>query len=393
VANLSRNITVRGENAPGSTFGAHTMYMAGSTVRMNSVEITGMGQLGKLGRYPWHTHLMGDTGKGSYLKNSAVHSNFQRGVVIHRTNDVVVQNNTIYNTIGHLVFLESSNEVRNTFDANLVMLTRPVPLDKMNPELGFEFMPDFMTAHSRVSGFWISNQHNRFTRNHVVGILSGHGYWFVEGSAMCDTRDRDLWDCQIPADTSKTPYAGPLLAFDNNVAHTLRPSAQHGGSNGMRPSGNAVMLDKLRVVGDQVPVIKNQKVWKVSMHGVWGIANFPATPIVENLVTADTKSAIFNGDASGPMAVRGSVFYAMTDNQPPGVDKLTRNFYALWNAFGHHPDDLTVQPVATYPDDFGLQPIDGVIPEPVMLGLGSVNKRQRFSEFRNVTLGGGWPQP
>lgn len=52
VANLTRNITVRGANAAGSTFGGHLMFMDGLVTRLSNIEVTGIGQLGKLGRYP-----------------------------------------------------------------------------------------------------------------------------------------------------------------------------------------------------------------------------------------------------------------------------------------------------------------------------------------------------
>ena len=65
------------------------------------VEFTSMGQLGVLGRYPLHFHLMRDqVGKGIYAKDNSFHHNFQRCVAIHDSNGILVQNNVAYNTIG-----------------------------------------------------------------------------------------------------------------------------------------------------------------------------------------------------------------------------------------------------------------------------------------------------
>ncbi len=385
VALLSRNITIRGDNLPGSSFGAHTMYMTGSTVRMRGVEITGMGQLGTLGRYPWHAHLLGDGGAGSYLTDSSLHSNLQRGIVVHRSNNLVFKNNVVYNTVGHMVFLESSTEQGNTFENNLLLLTRPVPLASMNPTIAFDHAADPLGDFSRVSGFWISNQNNRFVGNHVAGILNGHGYWFVEGAALINSRDYDL-RAYRPNGEAKPPYQG-ALTFDGNVAHTIRPALEYGGSNPMRVAGNGVMLDGVYFGSGDV-TIRNTRVWKVSMYAVWGLFGDLAAPVVTGLVTADAKSAIFNGEHNGLMRVNNSVLYGMTDNQPPNITARSRDWPALWKSFGHFPDDLSIEPVSTYPDTFEVPTQDGIAPESVMTANGSVTGTPVFSEFSRVTLGG-----
>jgi cell migration-inducing and hyaluronan-binding protein len=388
VANLTRNIVIRGQNAPGSTFGGHVMFMAGATARLSNIEVTGMGQLGKLGRYPVHFHLLGDGGKGSYLNNAAVHANFQRGIVVHRTNDLLVENNVVYKTMGHMVFLESSNEVRNTFSNNLVMLTRPIPADRLNPDIGFDHQPDHQNATSRVSGFWISNQHNTFNNNHVVGILQGHGYWFVEANALYQGRDNDLWEYRPGGPGyDRAPYRG-RLEFTGNVAHTIRSASEYGGSNPMRVAGNAIMLDAVRLEAGLVPTLKDTRVWKVPMYAVWGLAGTNTAPIIDGLVVADSKSAVFNGEHNGPLALRGGTLYGMTDNQPPGVSASARNWAALFQSFGQFPDDLQVEFVTTYPDTIRASAMDGTVPERLMLEPGTVTGGQRFTAFSNVTLGG-----
>jgi hypothetical protein len=391
VANLTRNIVIRGDNKTGSGFGAHTMYMTGSTVRMQNVEITGMGQVGRLGRYPWHAHLLGDGGRGSYLKNSAVHDNLQRGLVIHRSNNLTFENNVVYNTQGHMVFLESSNESGNVFDRNLVMKTRPFDASAMNSEIGFDHQPDFRNSTARVSGFWISNQNNRFTNNTVASITQGHGYWFVEAAALYTGRDNDLWEYRpgVP-EYDRAPYRGALV-FEDNTAHTIRPDAAFGGSNPMRVAGNGVMLDGVRLSSGLVPTLKRLRVWKVAMYGVWGLGGNTVSPVIEGLVTADSKSAIFSGEHNGPLAVRGGTFYGMTDNQPSGVSAATRDWYNLWVGFGNFPDDRSIEPVSTYPDTLGAFPSSGAVPEAALTAPGSVTGGQRFTAFSNVTFGG-WPQ-
>lgn len=74
-----------------------------------------------MGRYPFHWHRNGNS-NGQYIKNSAIHDTFSRCVTIHETNNALVQNNVCYNHNGHGYFLESGNEVGNSFIDNVGML-------------------------------------------------------------------------------------------------------------------------------------------------------------------------------------------------------------------------------------------------------------------------------
>lgn len=102
---LSHNIKVQGDASSENTgFGGHIMAMMNSTLKANSIELYRMGQKAKLGRYPWHWHLLHTFGAGQYLKNSSVHKSFNRAVTIHGTSYATVDNNFMYDHIGHGVF-------------------------------------------------------------------------------------------------------------------------------------------------------------------------------------------------------------------------------------------------------------------------------------------------
>ena len=69
---LTRNIKIQAsEDAAQSYFGGHIMAMVTSKMFVEGVELNRMGQHMTLARYPIHWHLVGDAGKGQYIKNAS----------------------------------------------------------------------------------------------------------------------------------------------------------------------------------------------------------------------------------------------------------------------------------------------------------------------------------
>ena len=87
------------------------MYVSG-------VELSRMGQNMHLARYPIHWHIVGE-GQGQYIENSSIHDTYSRCVTVHGTNNVRVENNVTFNTVGHCFFLEDAVETGNQFVHNL----------------------------------------------------------------------------------------------------------------------------------------------------------------------------------------------------------------------------------------------------------------------------------
>ena len=124
VAMLTRNIKIQASaDAEQSFFGGHIMAMPSSHMYVEGVELTRMGQNLTLARYPIHWHLVGDA-KGQYVRNAAIHDTYNRCVTVHGTNDLQVENNVTYNTVGHCFFMEDGIEHGNQFVHNLAIQTK-----------------------------------------------------------------------------------------------------------------------------------------------------------------------------------------------------------------------------------------------------------------------------
>jgi G8 domain len=191
---LTRNIVIQAsDDAERSYFGGHIMAMAGSKMYVSGVELNRMGQNMHLARYPIHWHLVGD-GQGQYIENSSIHDSYSRCVTVHGTNNVRVENNVAFNTVGHCYFLEDAVETGNQFIHNLGMETKCHPDGKpcvptnLGP-IGSEGKPVFdpagqsakdilIPSDNTASTFWITNPDNIF-RDNVAAGSEATGFWLA----------------------------------------------------------------------------------------------------------------------------------------------------------------------------------------------------------------------
>ena len=121
---LTRNVRIQASpDAEQSFLGGHVMAMVTSKMFVEGVEFNRMGQNLTLARYPIHWHLVGEA-KGQYVRNSAIHDTYNRCVTVHGTNDLRVENNVTYNTVGHCFFLADGIEHGNEFIHNLAIQTK-----------------------------------------------------------------------------------------------------------------------------------------------------------------------------------------------------------------------------------------------------------------------------
>jgi hypothetical protein len=208
---LTRNVTIQGDaQSENNGFGGHIMAMMNSTINASNIELYRMGQKAKLGRYPWHWHLLHEFGTGQYFKNSSVHRSFNRAITIHGTSYVNVENNFFYDHIGHGVFLEDGSERYNTIKNNVVLLTkRPIKGQELTPSDN-----ELNQLQNRTpSSYWITNPNNIFEGNVAAGT-QGTGYWFaLPRSPMGDSANDSRF-------TGIEPYKEPLGLFKNNKAHS-----------------------------------------------------------------------------------------------------------------------------------------------------------------------------
>jgi hypothetical protein len=228
---LTRNIKVQASaDAEASYKGGHIMAMVTSKMFVEGVELNRMGQHMELARYPIHWHLVGD-GKGQYIRNASIHDTFNRCVTVHGTNNLRVENNVTYNTVGHCFFLEDGIETGNQFVRNLAMQTKCHPTMKCVPtnlaaagefdyanrqalrRTSFSAKDTLLPSDNTVASYWITNPDNTYIDNVAAGSEE-NGFWVSlpehPNGAFLDT------------DISKAtwPRRTKFREFRNNVAHS-----------------------------------------------------------------------------------------------------------------------------------------------------------------------------
>ncbi len=219
---LTRNIRIAAsEDSQQNYFGGHIMAMAGSRMHVDGVELSRMGQHLNLARYPIHWHLIGE-GAGQYVRNSAIHDSFNRCVTVHGTNNVQIENNLTYNTVGHCFFLEDGIETGNQFVRNLGIQTKchpTLPCEPTNLFLANQSTEGQRSEHvlipsdNTVSTFWITNPDNVY-RDNVAAGSDQVGFWM----AFPQHPTGAFEGTQISAET--WPGRTPLREFRGNTAHS-----------------------------------------------------------------------------------------------------------------------------------------------------------------------------
>jgi G8 domain/FG-GAP-like repeat len=210
VALLSRSVVIEGDATSTSlSFGGHVMLMgtpgeryvaspSRAFARISGVEFRRMGQFGRLGRYPLHWHLNGPS-SGDFVRNSVVADSIQRGVVVHGTDGILVENNVIYNTLGHSYVVENGTERNNILRGNLGILTRPFPAKPADVDLAAQ-------NDDQAATFWMKSGENRWIGNRAAG--GEHtAFWF---------------DDVGPVDTTRSE-------FRDNTAHSYLINGNRGG--------------------------------------------------------------------------------------------------------------------------------------------------------------------
>jgi uncharacterized Zn-binding protein involved in type VI secretion len=170
---LSHSIVIQGDETSIETqFGGHVMIAhAGSNARIQGVQFTRMGQFNRLGRYPMHWHLVRDASTGYFKKNSISHS-IQRGVIVHGTDNLLIEGNVVFDTPGHSYGTENGTEKGNVFSRNLGLGTRNAKLPKVVFEGSTTPADDDQAAT-----FWMVGGDNTLIGNVAAGSESS-GFWF-----------------------------------------------------------------------------------------------------------------------------------------------------------------------------------------------------------------------
>jgi cell migration-inducing and hyaluronan-binding protein len=221
VINLTRNIKITTDGntkyLDTSRIGGHIMIMKGAYGYVDSVELDRMGQMGEMGRYPFHWHRAKNV-NGQYIRNSSIVNSYQRCVTIHGTSYARVINNVCYNHFGHGYFLEDGNETKNYLIGNVGMLSKRTP--KSRALLISDHTGTQPVRFEAPATYWISNPDNHIVNN-VASGSQGTGFWmsFVP-YLFCDDNS-----CEVvskAADANVFPSYQSTLKFDGNISHSSK---------------------------------------------------------------------------------------------------------------------------------------------------------------------------
>ncbi|MCB2065685.1 MAG: G8 domain-containing protein [Erythrobacter sp.] len=325
---LTRNIRIEAsQDAEQSYFGGHIMAMLSPRVQVSGIELARMGQHLHLARYPMHWHLVGE-GAGQYIRNSAIHDTYSRCVTVHGTNNVLVENNVTYNTVGHCFFLEDGVETGNQLIGNLGIQTKchpTLPCQPTNLAPGGETAGPAGQASDQIllpsdntaSTFWITNPDNVY-RGNVAAGSDQTGFWF----ALPEHPTGAFEGTDVSANT--WPRRTRVREFSGNVAHSNfdgfmfdrgpRPDGTFsvGGSNYHFPHADPADMASEPLVSH----FADFTAYKNRHGGVWGRGELH---LFTNLRVADnaigfTHAAAAVGRAEYTSRVVDSLFVGESDN-------------------------------------------------------------------------------
>ena len=214
-----------------------------SEAYVEGVELRRMGQMGRPGRYSFHWHMV-DDGSGQYIRNSSIHSGFQRAVNVHATDGVSVESNVGFDIFNHMfVWAEEGDEMRNRFVGNLAVLNKQPPVDA----LAFDDDPDddnfrdSIQEEDRPGLFWGANSYNTIRDNHAAGSWMGQGFFLDIQGVGGSYAQWGMGQDGTPAE--KAVYGDVTYAdhdmrtlpegcdFKNNTAHSIYASQLQTQSN------------------------------------------------------------------------------------------------------------------------------------------------------------------
>jgi hypothetical protein len=296
---FTRKIKIQGDASSNTNgFGAHIMMMDNAKGNADNVEFTLMGQKASLGRYPWHWHLLGDKGNGQYFTNNSMRTSYNRAITIHGTWGTKVDNNLVYEHVGHGIFLEDGSEINNTISKNLVLLTKRAAAGENLLDTDRDPFLSFQNAAP--SSFWITNPNNIIVDNIVAGS-EGTAYWFIfpqnpTGDSQSDPRFQNM-----------EPVKTPLKQFDRNTAHSC--------IQGLDINDRVDANHKLQANGAwSAPGIAtfNDLVFFSNYFSLYaGIGDQQEDVVYNNIISTDAKVHV---NFATHHIVQNSLFIADTDN-------------------------------------------------------------------------------
>jgi cell migration-inducing and hyaluronan-binding protein len=309
VANLTRNIRIEPDGADAdldaASIGGHVMVMRSAFAYLDGIELVRMGQMGKMGRYPFHWHLAGAV-PGQFIRNSSIRNSYQRCVSVHGTHEALVENNVCFNHFGHGFFLEDGNEINNQIIGNLTILSKRIPparalltSDYVSPGLD-------LTRFSPPGAFWISHPQNT-VRGNVASGSQGTGFWMSFSQTLACTPDNGCFfpDASMPAPPGSSrvyPAQMSTTLFSDNAAHSSEVGMTWDGApdgalanNPLNPRDRQIVASHYFHRGSAnpngaIPVMDRLAVFKNKYTGIYTRG---ATMTLRDFIAADNGNSLF----------------------------------------------------------------------------------------------------
>lgn len=325
---LTRNIVIQAPNDTLWTnqgFGVHTMIMGQDAVaHLEGIEIQRGGQRGRLRRYPLHWHMLSYSGTntladatGQYLRRSAIHETVNRGLVIHGTNGLAIEDNVLYNIQGHGIFTEDAVERRNLIHHNLVLHVRNANLTPATALKQHEI------GGRGASCFWISNPDNTITNN-LAADCSSSGFWLAFPVQPWGESISVLAEDGLLMNPSRTLFG----TFENNTAHSNRLEGVMLDNVEIDNLGNTYPHQYISTINGRDPAYPFTTVRRFALHGlsVWknmgnGIWDRSFWPDNTEIVSADNCGRFFAGSGADGLISRSLVVGTSLNHPMNGTDR------------------------------------------------------------------------
>lgn len=254
-------------------FGGHVIVLEGGQSRIEGTAFKDLGQETFLGRYAFHWHLAGDV-TGQYVRNSSVENSFTRGIVVHSSQNAVIENNVVYKTHSHAyVFAEAGDEHSNVFNHNLGLLVIRLPEERRFFQ---DDMDDPKSRDARIqdehrpSVFWGRNPFQTLVGNTAAGVFQGNGFFIKGGYGIVES------------------YAQYGMVFKNNKAHTNY--ARTHGNDRYPPltKGYGVFVNDF----DYKMQVEDFEAYKSSLSGIWLESKLSNLKTAKNVKLADNGTGV-----------------------------------------------------------------------------------------------------
>lgn len=216
VVNLNRNLKIFCTQGSNDGIGGHVFVAANGRAFIDAVELFGMGQMGEMGKYPFHWHRNNDV-SGQFIQRSSIYDSWQRCLSVHGSDNARVILNTCFNVFSHGFFLEDGSEVGNVFEHNIAILIKKPPVQSRL--LHSDVYDVDVDRFPAPAAYWVSHPSNHFTNN-VAVASEGTGFWMAFVLCVCcDTNRVCTAKCDCPAPSRLTePIKSAQGPFDHNVA-------------------------------------------------------------------------------------------------------------------------------------------------------------------------------